>query len=332
MLENLRRCACCVMPETPGHIELDDQGVCPVCRKQQQHTACSQDRGGYEALRRKTVELKGPSDAQYDSLVALSGGKDSTMTLYLAVRELGLNPLVVFIDNGFCNSAMIDNVGNATQRLGADLVIYRPHLIKNLFRHLLKHRSRVYYCRICNALIDVYIRRIALQHNIPLVLGGHTKGQEFLKGAEMFWIYRESDAALLDAIRDEPEFSLVYEIFTSLARYLHAHFSSIQFLSPFYFIEYGEERILSILNGELGYRLPDVSWPTGSTNCLFNFVSQYLTVDYFGYSQHEAEISTLVRNNELDRTRALDIIETPITRQQMDLALERIGLSADEVM
>ena len=53
---------------------------------------------------------------------------------------------------------------------------------------------------------------------------------------------------------------------------------------------------------------------------------------YYGYSQHEAEISTLVRNGELDRGRALEIIETPITRRHIDLALERIGLTGDAIV
>ena len=324
------RCTRCVMPVTAGHIELDSRGVCNICRKHRP-TAAAEATGGDAELRQRVAELKGAASSRYDCLVVLSGGKDSTMALYSAVRELGLRPLVVFIDNGFCNHAMVHNVTNATDRLGADLLIYRPQLIKRLFRHLLQCKSRVYYCRICNALIDVYIRRIALQHEIPLIIGGHTKGQEFLKGAEMFWIYQASDAALLEAIAGIPEFQLVADIFASLAMYLHTHFSQINFLSPFHYLEYGEAHILSVLTRELDYRLPDVSWPTGSTNCLFNFVTQLLTVRFYGYTQHEAEISALVRKGEMPRDRALEIIETPITRDQLDLALQRIGMTAAEI-
>lgn len=327
------RCTRCILPKTQGHISLDETGLCSVCKKQtpQQSGTAAQDPGGYPVLRQKVDALKGKTPGSYDSLVALSGGKDSTMTLYLAVKELGLHPLVVFIDNGFCGQTMYDNVRNATQRLGVDLLIYRPQLIQKLFRHLLLQKSRVYYCRICNALIDVYIRGIALQYSIPLVLGGHTKGQEFLKGTELFWIYRASDENLLQAIKGMPEFALVSEVFASLAMYIHKHFRSIQFLSPFHFIQYGEEEILRVIQKELGHRLPEVSWPQGSTNCLFNFVSQLLTVRYFGYSQHEAEISALVRAGELSRERALAIIETPITQEQVDMALERIGLTGEDL-
>jgi hypothetical protein len=227
---------------------------------------------------------------------------------------------------------MYRNVRNATEKLGVDLLIYAPQLIKNLFKHLLLSRSRVYYCRICNALIDYYLRAIALQHGIPLLITGHTKGQEFLKGTELFWIYRASDANLLRAIAGQPEFKLVADMFASLALYFHRNFGSITQVAPFHYLVYQEQEILSILTGELGYTLPGVSWPQGSTNCLFNFVSQSLTVDHFGYSQHEAEISALVRNGEMTRERALEIIETPISETQIDLALAKLNLTCKDII
>ena len=141
---------------------------------------------------------------------------------------------------------------------------------------MLKAGSRVYFCRICNALIDYYIRTIALQHGIQLLISGHTKGQEFLKGTELFWIYRASDAALLEAIKDMPEFALVAEMFASLTLYFHRHFGSLSLMSPFHYLEYEESDILATITTELGYALPEISWPAGSTNCLFNFVCQKL--------------------------------------------------------
>jgi tRNA(Ile)-lysidine synthase TilS/MesJ len=213
------RCTQCIMPETPGRIQLDASGVCNLCAKQNGAPLGQpvQSGGGLPELLARVDGLRHASTGHYDSLVALSGGKDSTMALHIAVKQLGLRPLAVFIDNGFCVEAMYRNVQNAADSLGVDLFILKPQLVKNLFRHLLKSGSRVYFCRICNGLIDYYIRAIALQHGIKLLISGHTKGQEFLKGTELFWIYRASDAALLEAIKDMPEFSLEAEMFSILA-------------------------------------------------------------------------------------------------------------------
>ena len=329
------RCAHCVMPETEGHIALDDNGICNICSKHLHHhpqPGPPAVQGGMDELKNKIHAVPACADSPYNALLALSGGKDSTMALYVTVKELKLRPLAVFIDNGFCTEAMYSNVRNATEKLGVDLLIYAPQLIKNLFKHLLLSKSRVYYCRICNALIDYYLRIIARQQGIPLLITGLTKGQEFLKGTELFWIYRASDSNLLRSIAGRAEFSLVAEMFASLALYFHKHFGSITQVAPFQYLVYEEQEILKVLTGELGYALPGISWPQGSTNCLFNFVSQSLTVDYFGYSQHEAEISALVRNNEMSRERALEIIDTPISEKQMDLALAKLDLTCRDIV
>jgi hypothetical protein len=330
----IKRCATCVMPETEGHIALDNQGICNICSKSrsQQQPGPPPVQGGLDALRKKIQDTTSAASGACNALIALSGGKDSTMALYVAVTKLQLRPLAVFIDNGFCTEAMYRNVRNATEKLSVDLLIYAPQLIKKLFKHLLLSRIQVYYCRICNALIDYYLRVIALQHGIPLLITGLTKGQEFLRGTEMFWIYRASDANLLQSIAGHPEFKLVADMFASLALYFHKHFSSITQVAPFHYIGYQEQEILSVLTNKLGYTLPEVSWPQGSTNCLFNFVTQSLTVSYFGYSQHEAEISALVRNGEMIRERALEIIESPFSEAEINLALAKLNLTYKDIV
>ncbi len=330
----MKRCSICIMPEAEDHVMIDTEGVCSICRRRESvdRTDSQQpEAAGFEALQKKTDEVRTVGEAGYDSLVALSGGKDSTMTLYVARRKLGLNPLAVFVDNGFCCDEMYDNVRNATEVLGVDLIIYRPHLIKELFTHLLRTRTTVYFCRICNALIDLYVRQFAVRHGIGLLLGGHTKGQDFFQGKELFWIYRRSDRNLLQAVQGRPEFAQVFEMFESLAMYFYKNFQSVVLVPPFHYISWDEQGMIDILSRELKFKLPRISWPEGSTNCLFNVVSQHLAVRDFGYSQHEVELSMLVRNGELSRQRALQIIETPMPREHLELALEKAGLTLKDI-
>ncbi len=320
------------MPETPGHVGLDGSGLCQYCAKEgRQEQARAPQRSGLAALTADIAAAREKNTGPYDCLVALSGGKDSTMALHIAVRRLGLKPLAVFIDNGFCVEAMYRNVQNAADRLGVDLLVFKPRLVMDLFRHLLTQGTRVYFCRICNGLIDYYIRNAALQHGIGLVLSGHTKGQEFLKGTELFWIYRASDTALVEAVRERPEFALPADMFASYTMFFHRRFASLSLISPFHYLDYAEDDILSTIAGELGWALPEVSWPSGSTNCLFNFVSQKLACGWFGYSQHEAELSMLVRRGEMSRERCLEIIQTPITEPELSMALGRIGLGLSDI-
>lgn len=327
----MKRCQICVMPSVDQRIVLDENGVCNICKKNttsQDIVQASTGKMCQKVLENEIIKFKGIGE--YDSIIGLSGGKDSTMALYISIERLNLRPLAVFIDNGFSVKTMYDNVINATDKLGVDLLIFRPRIIKRLFKHLLLRKAKVYYCRICNALIDYYIRMIALRYRIPFLLGGHTKGQDFIKGTELFWIYRTSDENLLNEIKGIQEFDLIVEMFASLSLYFYDNFASIKVISPFHYYDYNESDILQLISKELGFRLPEVSWPVGSTNCLFNFISQDLAVKYFGYSQHETEISTLIRKKEISRSRGLEIIETPIQIEQVEMALERMALTYND--
>jgi tRNA(Ile)-lysidine synthase TilS/MesJ len=52
-------------------------------------------------LRQILAAASGRKGGQYDCLVPLSGGKDSTYVLYLCARVYGLKVLAMNFDNGF---------------------------------------------------------------------------------------------------------------------------------------------------------------------------------------------------------------------------------------
>ena len=95
---HLKRCSRCVLPETYPYIRFDDQGVCNFCRDQA--PTDQRDLKGEVELRRTIDKLRNHS-GRYDSIVALSGGRDSAYMAWYAVRKLGLKPLAFTVNNGF---------------------------------------------------------------------------------------------------------------------------------------------------------------------------------------------------------------------------------------
>src|SRR6185369_17003957 len=57
---------------------------------------------------------------EYDCIVGLSGGVDSSYVLYQAVRN-GLRPLAVHLDNGWNSELAVDNISNLVRSLNVDL-------------------------------------------------------------------------------------------------------------------------------------------------------------------------------------------------------------------
>lgn len=326
----MNRCKLCVMPEVKPHIILDKNGVCNLCSKNEKIKG-EEKLNDINLLIKKINKYKS-TDSRYDCAVSVSGGKDSIMTLYIAKKILNLNPLAIFIDNGFACDEMYSNVKNATDILKVDLEIFKTSKVKELFKYLLEQKKPIYYCRVCHALIDLNIREICAKNNISLILGGYTKGQNYLKNFELHWIYKMSDENTKELLADNEEFKFISDLFPNIAAYFSKKFKPMIQISPFWYIKWDESEIISTISKELKFKSPNKSWPANSTNCLFNYVSQYLSRKYFGYSQHEAENSYLVRNGELNRERALEIINTPITNEDLSTVLEKLDLKLENII
>lgn len=325
------------MPEKKNVIELDENGVCNICNKYinanfdtEQSFNNLTDEQRLNILKKKVSKLK--TNSIYDCAVSVSGGKDSIMTLYIAKKVLNLNPLAIFLDNGYALDEMYDNVKNATDILGVDLTIFKTSALQEIFKDMILSKKKLYYCRVCHTLIDYHIRDICNKYNIKLVLGGYTKGQQYIKSSELFDIYKTSDNNIVEIIENNPKYSYLVDLFKNQSDYFKNNFGNIVQLSPFKYIRWNEDEILTTITKELKFKLPKRSWPDKSSNCQFNYVSQYLAMKQFGFAQHEVELSELVRSKELTRNRALEIIETPIEDIDLIRALDRTNLSLKDII
>ena len=334
----IKRCRYCIMPEVKNVFEFDEHGVCPSCRSFKHMTAESSgpafdDKSPDEKMaifKRKVAKLRS-KNSPYDCAVAVSGGKDSIMTLYIAKKILGLNPLAIFIDNGFALDQMYENIKNATDILEIDAVLRKTHSMKRLFRLLLTSGKNIYYCRVCHAFLDLLVNQVCSQYNIRLVLGGYTKGQQYIINKELFRIYDESDRNTIEVIKHDPEFGEFVELFRNQSAYFYKNYGQIVHMTPFKYVEWNEDQILDTLYKELDFRLPERSWPDKSSNCTFNYVAQLLAMKQFGFAQHESELSELVRQKEMTRERALEIIETPIETADLENPLKKLHLTCDAI-
>lgn len=339
LLESIaaRRCKCCIMPEVKGELDLDENGICSLCREHLE--IVSAEKPAVNNFENKSSEEKKEiflkkirrfrsENGKYDCLVAVSGGKDSIMTLAVA-HDLGLKPLALFIDNGFALSEMYDNIRNAVDLMNIDWITFRTNEMKRIFKKLLESRKRIYYCRVCHILLEDVIKSFCMQNNIKLILGGYTKGQSYLKQNALSWIFKESDRNTIEVLGSDPSFAEYMELFSDPIMYAAKYRKGVTQVSPFKYLDYDEEKIIRTLKEKYNFRLPENSWPAHSTNCAFNYVSQYLAVKDFGYSQHETEFSDLVRSGEMSREQAEILINTPITEKNLVDALDVMGLEKE---
>lgn len=117
-------CTNCVMDASDSQIVFDEKGVCDHCDTfynkilPNWHT----DARGQQALQKIVSEIKSAGTGKnFDCIIGMSGGIDSSYLTYLAKKELGLRPLVFHVDAGWNSQEAVNNIEKLVDKLGLDL-------------------------------------------------------------------------------------------------------------------------------------------------------------------------------------------------------------------
>ncbi len=182
-----RLCATCVTPDTYPGIDFDANGVCSHCRD---HGATEEEWQRTKEQRRarldRFIARAKAKQRPYDALVPLSGGKDSTYTLFLATKQFHLRVLAFTFDNGFQSEVARSNIAGAIERCGADHILLKPDqgLMMSLYRHFFRHTGL--FCPVCMRGICAGTFAMTRLFRIPLVLTGTSQRTEERLTPEIF--------------------------------------------------------------------------------------------------------------------------------------------------
>jgi asparagine synthetase B (glutamine-hydrolysing) len=112
------------MDTTDTRIVFDDKGVCDHCHNfydnivPHWHT----DESGKRELENIVDKIKREGEKKdFDCILGLSGGVDSSYMLHIAVKEFGLRPLVFHVDGGWNSELAVHNIQVLIDKLGLDL-------------------------------------------------------------------------------------------------------------------------------------------------------------------------------------------------------------------
>src|SRR5438045_7424351 len=118
-MDNRRVCSRCVMDTTAADIVFDAHGVCNYCHAFEAKLQRAKDAGASALARRDRfiADVKAAGQGRdYDCIVGVSGGVDSSYALYLTVKH-GLRPVAVHLDNGWNSELATHNIANLVSRL-----------------------------------------------------------------------------------------------------------------------------------------------------------------------------------------------------------------------
>ena len=169
-------CRRCIMPGTKPDLRIDDEGVCSACRSYEQR-----DLVDWEARRDELEAIldshRVKDGSNYDCIVPVSGGKDST---YQTVRmlELGMNPLCVTATTDQLSEIGRRNIENL-KKLGVDYleITVNPVVRRRLNRIGLTQVGDISWPE--HVTIFTIPVRVAVQFNVPLIVWGENSQNEY---------------------------------------------------------------------------------------------------------------------------------------------------------
>jgi len=180
-------CNRCILPNSFPRINFDEQGVCSICRDYNRDFANwrAQLPWKRKVLNKICKEAKA-KHKEYDALIPLSGGKDSTYVLYVAHKELGLKCLAYTLDFGYLSDFAKLNIETSCRKLGVSHVYYRidSKFMRQLFALFIKKTG--WFCSVCMRAIGMSTSAVWNSYNIPLVITGSSLRTELPLSREMF--------------------------------------------------------------------------------------------------------------------------------------------------
>lgn len=280
--------------------------------------------------------------SEYDCLVPISGGKDSSFILYYVVKQLNLKPLAVFFDSCFTVDMARRNVENICTKLGVDLVIekqktdYRKKAVIEAL-YISKILRRFWRnCTNCENNLRTVVTKVALAKNIPCIIWGSTDFEHaevyydkntkenpfrhfgnknllvFIKAAGKLFsqdskiIYRGLHHLLKYSyfvIRDNISLGMPFGL-KALNPLTQVSFENSHFKVLYFFdyIDYRPKQFISVLKEELEWEAP--SGKEARMDCTLHCLQNYAYLVSSGLTADGFSFANLVRHGLMSKTEA----------------------------
>lgn len=175
-MNKIRYCMRCVLPETKPDLFIDEEGICSACRYFEKRPTINWQKRKEEFLE-ITAKYRSEDGSNYDCIVPVSGGKDSTYQV-LTLLKMGLRPLCVTATTCQLTAIGRRNIENL-MNLGVDYIEYttNPKVRKKLNKIGLVEVGDISWPE--HVSIFTAPVKIAVQLNIPLIVWGENPQHEY---------------------------------------------------------------------------------------------------------------------------------------------------------
>ena len=270
---------------------------------------------------------------EYDCIVGLSGGIDSSYMAYKIV-ELGLRPLVVHVDCGWNSEMAVKNVENIVKRLNLDL---HTHVVD--WQEMKDLQLAYFKASVANQdvpqdhAIFAALYSFAIRNNIRYVFNGSNFATESI--LPKAWGYNALDYKSLKAIHKRFGNRKLkrYPHVTFFRRYFYFTFvKRMKIVKLLNMIPYNKEEAMKIMKEDLDWQYYGGKHHESRFT---KFFQAYYLPHKFGYDKRRAHLSSLIVSGQISREEALNEMKKEIYPnnshiKDMEYVAKKLGVTMEE--
>ena len=310
----LKVCSNCVMDTSDPVLEFDKDGVCENCLNFFKNV-----KPNWPVLSNGKIKLKkiierikyNQKNKDFDCLLGMSGGLDSSYMLHELVTKFGLRPLVYHIDAGWNSEEAVHNIQVIVQKLGLDLyteVINWPEMRDLQLAYFKSGVPHIDSPQDIAFIAGLY--HFANKTNTKYIMNGGNISTEGTRNP-LSWGYYGTDMLHIRDIqkrfctRELKTFPFSSILFHKI--YLR-YFRGVKVLKPLNYIDYNKNEAVNTLSKTYGWKpFTQKHFESRFTK----FYEGYWMPTRFGIDFRKTQFSSLILTNQMTRDDALERLRQP---------------------
>ena len=332
-------CKNCVMDTSDSKISFNDEGVCDHCQtfyKKILPNWDTSEKGEAKLIKLLDQIKKEGKNKDFDCIMGMSGGIDSSYLLYVMKEKYNLRPLVFHVDAGWNSQIAVNNIERLID--GLDLDLYTDVIdweeIKDLqlsfFKSGVSHidtpQDHAFFAT---------MYKFASKHKIKYILTGANYSTECIRNP-LEWMYFQSDSIQLKDIhknfgkkplKDYPITNILWH------KIYLPYIKGIKLVKPLDYIPYHKDEAMQLLVDKFGYqKYPQKHFESRFTR----FYESYWLPKRFGYDTRKVQYSSLILTNQMTRDEALSKLgslpyDESTIKNDFEYIANKLSISIDEL-
>lgn len=329
-------CNYCIMDTTDPSIYFNSKGRCNHCIEAERllNERCYNGIEGESKINQLVNEIKSKNiNNEFDCIIGLSGGADSSYLAYLASKVWGLKVLAVHVNAGWNSEIAESNIEKLIKHYNLTLHTYVVDWeeVKDL---------QIAYLNSGIANQDVpqdhvffaVLYKLAVKENVKYVFTGHNIATESILPKE--WGYNAMDSKQLKYIHKKfgSNIRKSYKTISFFYRYVYLQYIyKIKIINPLNLIDYDKDNVKMFLYSEIGWK--DYGMKHGES-VFTRFFQNYWLPKRFGFDKRKAHLSSLIVSQKITREDALaeikrDLYDSNILQNDKEYICRKLGM--DEI-